>query len=235
MTFPTVSQLLLGWIDSHVTETGRAWIRQALTLAASGDRSEIMILFALVARRLGKDYLEPSLIDLEMAHELHPGWNPSNWTVEQAARGLILLHGPADNAQQYHDLVETLFSDGDAREQVAILKALPLLPHAECFVSLACEGARSNMSAMLEAIAFDNPYPIEHFNEMQWNAMVLKCLFLDLGVSRIAGLEARMNDELKRMTRDLVNERKSAGRPLPKEVELIPINIQREETQHVQA
>jgi hypothetical protein len=51
--------------------------------------------------------------------------------------------------------------------------------------------------------------------------MVIKAIFMDVAVSRIECLERRNGPELKRMARDYASERRAAGRPVPRDVDLI--------------
>lgn len=132
----------------------------------------------------------------------------------EESRGRIAAGSPGDLAQAFAQAPRRL-GKADLREQVALLRALPLLPHGWHFTRHAAAGVRSSMEALLQAIAFDNPYPAARFDEAQWNAMVLKCLFLGLPVDRIVGLDARRNPALARSVADLVRERRAAGRPPP--------------------
>ncbi|HLV01258.1 MAG TPA: EboA domain-containing protein, partial [Acidobacteriota bacterium] len=70
----------------------------------------------------------------------------------------------------------------------------------------------------LEAIACRNPYPARYFPELNFNQMVLKCLFVGVEIHRIVGLGERFNPELSRMCNDYVDEREAAGRSVPVEV-----------------
>src|SRR5437763_133171 len=80
------------------------------------------------------------------------------------------------------------------------------------------DGARSSITPVFEAIACDNPYPFDYFDEAAWNQMVVKCVFNGTQIASIVGLHERRNAELIKMLRGLVSERNAAGRPLPAEV-----------------
>ena len=80
------------------------------------------------------------------------------------------------------------------------------------------EGLRSNIRAVFEAIAHENPYPREHFDEHRWNHMVLKALFVGSRLAPIDGLDARANPELARILHEYAHERWAAGRPVTPEL-----------------
>ena len=50
--------------------------------------------------------------------------------------------------------------------------------------------------------------------------MVLKALFNEVALSRIAGLAGRRNAELTRMAADYASERRAAGRTVPADIGL---------------
>jgi hypothetical protein len=77
------------------------------------------------------------------------------------------------------------------------------------------EGVRSSITAVFVAITCHNPYPFRHFDEAAWNQMVVKCVFNGAPIESIVGLHERRNAEVVQMLRDLVSERRAAGRPLP--------------------
>ncbi len=74
------------------------------------------------------------------------------------------------------------------------------------------------MRAIFEAIAHDNPYPKEYFDENRWNHMVLKALFVESSLYPIQGLDQRANPELARILRDYAHERWAASRPVTPEL-----------------
>ena len=71
---------------------------------------------------------------------------------------------------------------------------------------------------MAWAGACDTPYAKDHFEALAWRQMVVKALFVGAPAWRIVGLDERLDDELARMALDLVDERRSAGRPIQHEL-----------------
>lgn len=126
---------------------------------------------------------------------------------------LLALAGELDAAELV-ECVEELFRGGDAREQAAIVRALPDLPHAQRWVRLARAAARTNVVPVFEALACDNPWPARHLPDDAFRQLVLKAVFLGVSLSRVAGLAERVDDELRRMADDYAAERRAAGRPI---------------------
>jgi hypothetical protein len=100
---------------------------------------------------------------------------------------------------------------------VALTRALFVLPDARALLHIAREAIRSNMRDVFAALSQRNPYPSEHCDDIAWNQMVVKCLFVDLPLGSIYGLKTRKNAELSRIILDLARERKAAHRPLAPE------------------
>jgi hypothetical protein len=134
------------------------------------------------------------------------------WGADEIARAVLLLRGLSP--------LEA-WSRGDNRERQAVLKALPFVPSPERFVDLAVEACRTNVLTVFEAIACENPFPRDHFPDLNFNQMVLKAAFNGVALARIVGLDRRKNAELARMAGDFAAERRAAGRPVPADLELV--------------
>ena len=117
--------------------------------------------------------------------------------------------------------VSEVFLRGDNYERQALLEALSFLPEPERFLSTAIEACRTNNQAIFEAISCDNLYPSLQFPEPNFNQMVLKAIFIGSPLSRIMGLDERINPELARMAEDYASERRAAGRSVPDDMSLI--------------
>jgi hypothetical protein len=161
--------------------------------------------------------LAPTDAELAAAAASRPGWDPRDWTLDQAARVRLLLASTADGALLSRRL-DTLCSAADVGELVAFYRGLPLYPDPPRHALRAAEGVRSNMRVVFEAVAHRNPYPAEHFVESAWNQMVLKALFVGTRLDLIAGLDRRANPALARMLCDYAHERWAASRPVSPEL-----------------
>ncbi|WP_390622439.1 EboA domain-containing protein [Vasconcelosia minhoensis] len=152
--------------------------------------------------------------DAQRVDSLSPGWVFPHWSVDQAARTLLLLGIPADQEQT----VQMLFDNADVGELIALYQSLPLLPNSKSYCAQAVNGVRSSMTTVFNAIALRNPYPADYFDQSAWNQMVLKALFEDSPLFLIEGLDRRANPELARMLSDYAHERWAANRPVSPEL-----------------
>jgi hypothetical protein len=184
-------------------------------IAAEDSERSLHIALGMAPRRLGREDVQLSEADLAAAHEARPGWDPRQWSIDGAARVLILLSSdPASFPARFTDLCRS----ADVAEAVALYRGLPLYPQPEALEAQAAEGVRSNMRAVFEAVAHRNPYPREQFDESRWNQMVLKALFVGSTLHPIQGLDERANAGLAATLCDYAHERWAAGRPVAAEL-----------------
>jgi hypothetical protein len=156
--------------------------------------------------------------DLAEADAARRGWNPADWSIDQAARIAFVLASFDGDAGKFRTGLEQLFNTADIGELIAFYRGLPLYPEAKRHESRAREGTRSAMQPIFEAVAHRNPYPMEQFDENAWNHMVLKALFAGSKLAPIQGLDERANPRLMRMLCDYAHERWAAGRPITPEL-----------------
>ena len=175
--------------------------------------------FGLAPRRFGRD---PLLADpraraafRERAERCLSGWHPERWQLDEAARALLIT-AAGDSALP--SLLVRVLRHADLGEQLALYKALPLFPTDGRVRAAVRRGLRTNMRAVFEAIAHDNPWPARHLDRDGWNQMVLKALFVESALAPIQGLDARRDAELAGMLLDYARERRSAGRAVPAEL-----------------
>ena len=213
-------ELLIHWVRAHVSGDRRTWFDTTLTRLQGRDAADraLYIALGLTPRRLGKDDLKLDAEDLAAARAVRPGWDPSEWSLDQAARLAFLLTRFDGDEERFFRLMETLFRTADVGELVCFYRGLPLYPGQELYLRRAREGARTNMKPVFEAVAHRNPYPRERFDEAAWNQMVLKALFIESRLDPIQGLDARRNPELARMLVDYAHERWAAGRSVSPEL-----------------
>jgi hypothetical protein len=214
----TPRELLQRWLDRQLPDPDSAWLREQLGKLSGEVRDrDLYLALGLAPRRLGKVDLDLSDADLEAAERARPGWDPRGWSVDQAARILILLHAGGAGAQ-FATRFTQLCRTADVAEAIALYRGVPLYPAPELLEAQAAEGTRTNMRAVFEAVAHRSPYPKEQFAENRWNHMVLKALFVGSTLHPIQGLDARANPTLARMLCDYAHERWAAGRPVSPEL-----------------
>ncbi len=212
------AELLYGWVLRELPDAAARWLEQKLAELRS-DPSDRTLYLAVsqVPRKIGKADLALQDADLAAGERVRAGWMPLGWSVDQAARILLLLSAGGDE-EQFARRLEQMCRTADVGELVAFYRGLPLYPGQPRYVRLAAEGVRTNMKTVFEAVAHRNPYPAERFDEGAWNQMVLKALFIGSPLQPIIGLDRRSNAALARMLCDYAHERWAAHRPVSPEL-----------------
>jgi len=212
------TDLLHHWLERQLPPPAYEWVKTQCSLLAAAPRDrELYLAISLVSRKLGKEDLRLAAADLAQAREARADWDPRDWSIDQAARILLLLSASAV-AEKWSGWLDQLCQTADVGELVAFYRGLPLYPYADLHRLRAAEGVRSNMRAVFEAVAHRNPYPKEQLPEPAWNQMVLKALFVGSTLHPIQGLDARANPALMRMLCDYAHERWAAARPVSPEL-----------------
>ncbi|QDT16976.1 EboA domain-containing protein [Alienimonas californiensis] len=185
----------------HLSADAAAWLDAQQEKVAAGDERALFLGFGLAPRKVGK---------AELNDARFPGWS-----VDQAARIVLLQAFPTEDEHRWLTAYDKLVDAAEVREQIALYRALPLLPFPHELADRAADGLRTNVKGVFEAIAHDNPFPQHHFNDARWNQMVLKALFIGSSVQPIVGLRERMNRDLAVMLHGYADERRAAGRDVP--------------------
>ncbi|MEU6144982.1 EboA domain-containing protein [Streptomyces sp. NPDC047081] len=180
-----------------LSPAARAWL-DAATARIAAEPTSIRALFPAARRRCGQAVLD------------------AHWTTDEAARAVLLtalpLHGPA-----LAEEVAGLYRHGDPAEQRAVLRALPLLHDlGDIGLTLVREALRGNDTGVIAAAL--GPYAATRLPDTEYRQAVLKCVFLDIPLTRVAGLDARTDRELARMLADFAHERIAAGRDVPPDI-----------------
>jgi len=206
-------------LDARLDERTREWLRERCEEIAAGvDGVRFASLLSLASRFTPRGPLVLQVDELLQAREGLGGWNPERWTMLEAVRARLILARRDLTAQAFTDDLEQAFRYADQGELCALYKTLCLLPDAERFTWRAAEGCRTNIVPVFEAVACDNPYPAARFDDVAWNQMVIKAIFIGAPVWRIHGLDGRLSADLGRMALDLADERRSAGRAVQPEL-----------------
>lgn len=196
----------LDWLDCKLEE-----------ISKTANKRTLFTSYSAVPRYLGKEKLNISEKDLQAAR-LVTGWNPVNLTTGMAGRILLLLSFPSEESDRYVATLEQIIAAADVEETIAFYRSLPLLPHPERFKLRAAEGIRTNMTSVFNAVALNNPYPAQYLDELAWNQMVLKALFVGSPLHPIYGLKTRNNLQLSQMLINYARERLAANRSVSPEL-----------------
>lgn len=211
--FNKLNRLFLSLIEEHLNEDVMKWLLEKAESASGTDSfNKFPLAFTMVARKIKKDPLTiRSEIEKEI-DDLIPGLSVSRWSLRRLVRIWLIMQIDTDNQKQYTYQVQSLFSNADMNELSTLYAALPLLAYPEYWREQCAEGIRSNIGDVLDTVIMDNPYPAAYLGEGAWNQLVLKAFFTDKEISRIIGLEKRINEKLVKALRDYADERKSADR-----------------------
>jgi hypothetical protein len=214
----TPVDLLGRMLAARLPESARAWLASGIDRCSAGiaDR-DLYLLMSAVSRHVSKEPLALTDAEVADASASRPGWDPRDWTLDQAVRVYLLCASTSDGAQMSLRL-DRLCSAADIGELVAYYRGLPLYPDQPRHALRGAEGVRSNMRIVFEAVAHRNPYPSEQFTEAAWNQLVLKALFVGSPLAPIVGLDRRRNPTLARMLCDYAHERWAASRPVSPEL-----------------
>jgi hypothetical protein len=220
---PTVDDATAAAIDLL-----RRWLKRVLQAGAAqwldaeidrqreaADERRLGMALGLVGRRIGRIELALSGDDIAAAQALRSRWRPDMWGTDEAARVALLLATWSGDEAAFAARIDRLCATGELTEHVACLKGFAVFPAPASLLSRARAAVRSSMQPPFEAIACHNPYPADHFDDAVYSQMVVKCVFSGVPIETVVGLDERRNAELVRMMRDLVSERRAAGRLLP--------------------
>jgi hypothetical protein len=212
----TGADFLAGILSRVLAPDALAWLNGEIDRQrTAADERRLPIALGLTSRKISRVELSLTADETATAQALRAGWQPQLWSADEAARVLILgaSHGGDDPA--FAARVDRLCTTADVTEHIAYLKGFAIFPAPKLLYGRAREGVRSAITPIFAAIACHNPYPFDHFDEDAWNQMVVKAVFNGVPIETIVGLRARRNPDVVQMMRDLVSERRAAGRPLP--------------------
>lgn len=210
---------LRAWLGHRLTGEASAWFESSLDelLGGAGDRVVYRVT-GEVGRRLGQADLDLDDAERAAAAAARPGWDPADWSVDQAARVAFVLATAVGDPGNFQPRFDLLCRTADVAEQIAFGRGLCLLPSPAAWAARAGELVRTNIRPVFESIAQRNPFPAEHFDENAWNQMVLKAVFVDSALDPIQHLDARANPRLTTMLCRYAGERWAASRIITPEL-----------------
>ncbi|MFA5959531.1 MAG: EboA domain-containing protein [Tatlockia sp.] len=156
--------------------------------------------------------------ELEEAASMRKNLDLSHWFPSQIARVYLILLLAKHKPDAFQSIMDNLIGAADVVELIALYQAFPLFPNPEQFLLHGTNGIRCNMISVFNAIALNNPYPADYFNETAFNQVVLKTLFVDSPIERVSGLKQRANVALAQALLNTVRERFAAKRPIKPEI-----------------
>jgi len=211
-------ELLNHWVERDCVEDIDWFKAQRVALEGADNPGKLLYrVIGLVPRKLGKADLRLSVEDLNAADAAVKGWDPTGFSVDMAAR-LALILSVHDGSEEFLHTFDTLWRTADVGEQVAFYRGLPLYPQPDAMLWRATDGCRTNIKGVFEAIAHRNPYPAEYFDEVAFNQLCLKALFVGSNLHLIQSLDGRLNGPLARMMTDYAFERWAANRVVSPEL-----------------
>ncbi len=203
------------WLRQRLTDDQSQWFSERLQKLEQGDSDrDHYITFGMIPRKLGRNDLSLDAAELRQAAAARQHWDPSQWSVDTAARALFLCRLDEQSPDKFADKYIDFCRSADLSESISLYNSLPILSNSEGLDRQVGEGLRTNIRAIFEAIAHRNPYPMEQFDQNRWNHMVLKALFVDSTLAPIQGIDDRANAELAGILRDYAHERWAANRPV---------------------
>ncbi|MFT5998448.1 MAG: hypothetical protein ACI81P_000901 [Neolewinella sp.] len=203
-------------LDVLLTEKSQNWFSEKVRQISEGAKdSQFYLAFSSVPRRTSKGELSLNEEQLRKLRAIQPAFNPSTWTIDELCRVTLMTCLPSDSNQA---ILEKLFNTADMRESVALYKGLSFLKNAEDFKLRAIDGLRTNITPVFDAIAMDNPFASNYFEEPAWNQMVLKAIFMERPIYRIYGVDQGRNKTLALILQDYAHERWSAHRSVSPEL-----------------
>jgi hypothetical protein len=203
------SEKLFGALWSQLADSAADWLQSALSqLEAKKTDSEALQntylrCSAMAKRKLGMTRLTGI-----------PG--NASWQVNEAARLLLLNKLLTFCAlQEQPQQIKAAFKFGDECEQIAIIKGLSRIDGQGLLNDLAIATGRTNSLNLFSAIALNNDYAMQYYEQRAYQQLVLKALFMDLDIAKIVGLKQRHCPELSTLAMDLVKERLASDRQPP--------------------
>ena len=169
-------------------------------------------LFPAVGREGGRAPLEP---------DTDPQGLVDGTVDDQARSRLITVLARQLPADELAAELGQLYRYGDDAERRGVLRGLNQLVEdgvIEGKISAAgerivAEALRANDTRLVSAAM--GAFAARHLEPHAWRHGVLKCVFVGVPLAAVASLEARADDELRRMLADFADERRAAGRDVP--------------------
>lgn len=214
-----IKAFLLSILEQESDPKSMDWLlQQKEKIEKEGSYLKFYMAFGQASRFFKKILLNLSQEQIGHADALTKGFSPNTWDHLQAARSYLLLHFEEKDASNWVNAINRLFETADMHEQQSLYAALPIMPFQPEMKERAIEGLRTNISSVFDAVALNNPYPAQYFDERAWNQMVLKAIFMQRPLYQIQNADSRANPVLAKILVDFAHERWAAGRTVMPEL-----------------
>ena len=202
------------WLLANQQPVGFDKIKSKINQAETIDQKLFFYLFAICTRWFDAKPVKVQDSSFLLARDSFGALAKWQWPT-LARLYLLLLIAEKKDKEDYINFYKALFSSADVQESITLIQSLRFIPHSEAFIDNAREAARSNINSLFKAIAHNNDYAYQHFDELGWNQLILKAAFSNISLLNIYGLKARNNKQLSIMLCDYANERQAASRNIP--------------------
>ena len=194
----------------------RTWLQDARRTLGERGPGHLPVLWAQLARRIGRTRLDAGLVEDGAIKADLGAWRACD------AAGLLLLQGAAPGDDDLLDL----YLHGDLEERAITLRCLAFLPVTGATVRLFGEMQRTNTVFHYEAGALDSNLAVRAlrtggeesgFTRADFDRLVLKLAFLDLGLWRMFDALEEVTPELAATLQGYATEREAADRTVWKD------------------
>ena len=135
----TPADLLSSWLNRQLPDAASQWLNDQIEkLKTDPSDRTLHLALGLAPRKLGKDDLALQQADLDAAEAARPGWDPSGWSVDQAAR-ILMLCSLGERDGDFSDLFVSLCQTADVAEAISLYSGLPLYSENEKLEDQAAE------------------------------------------------------------------------------------------------
>jgi hypothetical protein len=184
---------LIQHLNKYLLPDETLWLKQALALLKTSDDpiEELLNLSVVVKRKVSS---------IEVLENIPTEFDINTGQVSELIRicflAQVLNHHPALTISK---VIKNYYQAGDSSEKSALLKGLSGLDPKGEAVNLAVNAARCNSADEFSALAINNGYPSKHFQDLNFNQLVLKALFMGLPIDGFVGLNNRLSTSLSNM------------------------------------
>jgi hypothetical protein len=119
------------WISRTANGNAASWFRDAIDrIKHEPDGDKVAIAIGLAPRRLGKVDLPLTADDKAQATALRPGLDPSEWSIDQAARIAFMVASYAGDDAAFAAGFDDFCATAGLNELIALCCGLPVYPAA---------------------------------------------------------------------------------------------------------